>query len=101
MTRQMQWEVLHSVHTPCSSSAKQGEQVKPSNLVVTLCTAVNTSLRTVLTHPLSASREDGEDTGAASQRPLPRGPDGKYGRGKLRHVSACPRAREEGISEQG
>lgn len=46
----MQWEVLHSVRCACSSSAKQGEQVERSNLLVTLCTAVRTSLRTVLTH---------------------------------------------------
>lgn len=65
MTRQMQWEALHSERCACSSSAKQGEQVKPSHLLLTLCTAVNTSLRMVLTHTLSAPREDAKDTSTA------------------------------------
>lgn len=99
MTRQMQWEVLHLVSCACSSSAKQGEQVEPSNLLVTLCTAVRTSLRTVLTHTLSASREDGEDAATAGHSSLPRGPDVRYERGKLKHISVCPRAGSEGISE--
>lgn len=80
-----------------SSSAKQGEQVKPSNLLLTLCTAASTSLRRVLTHTLSASREDGEDTGTAGHG----SPAVRYVRGKVRNVSACPRAREESSSEQG
>lgn len=56
MTRQMQWEVLHSECCARSSFAKRGEQVEPSNLLLTLCTAVKTSLRTVLTPCLHPGR---------------------------------------------
>lgn len=86
---------------PAPPLPNKESRLSPATFLVTLCTAVRTSLSTVLTHPLPAPGEDGEDTGTAAHSSLPRGPDVRYARGKLRHVSACPRAREEGISEQG
>lgn len=80
---------LHSERCACSSSAKQGEQVKPSSFLLTLCTAGKSSLGMVLTHThtLPASRQDGGDTGTAGHSSLPRGPAGRCGRGRRASLS--------------
>lgn len=100
MTRQMQWEVLHSECCARSSFAKRGEQVEPSNLLLTLCTAVKTSLRTVLTpclHPGRMVRTLAQQAKGSSNS----WEGGEIRKRETEAYFSMPKSQEEGTSEQG